>query len=141
MGWEDVPVQVHNGGFFDAISADDVSIVTSKVKNSVIFRINVMRTNFKEHTFVKLRIDRERKRVGFFVCKPEEGRKICGYGKTSRLVYVSCPKVLQEIGFTKGRYTLTRPNAEKNPDMFFYVKLEDKKKEPISEVIKEKEED
>lgn len=138
MGWEDVAVQSHNT-FFSPISKDEVSIITSKVKNTVLFRVNFLKENFPEDVaFVKVRIDREKKRFGFFKCKPEEGRKIIHYGKAMKLVYISLPKILGELGFTKGRYDISRlADQTKNPDLYFFVKLESKHKDLVEAEVKE----
>lgn len=135
MPWEEVIVQSHGNFGFNPLTEDIASIALSKVKNSTMYRVNAVRKNFGDSGFVKIKIDREKKRVGFFKASPEAGRKVVGYGKDSRLMYVSCPKVLGEIGFTKGRYNIHRmKDPAKNPDLLFYISVEDKIAESVEKV-------
>lgn len=138
MGWEEVPHSGGNNGFFERIADDEVSIIVTKIKNSRIWRINFAKINLPENTpTLMLKVDKIKQRIGFFKApSPEGGRKVIGYGKKSRLVYVSCPKILGEVGFERGRYKIIKPK-EPDENLFFFLRADRKtgsliKEEPIN---------
>ncbi len=128
MGWVIVPSK--GGGIGQNLMSDkEVSIVTSKVKNATMWRINMLRSVFPEKARnVIMKIDEENKRVGFFKVDDtnEEqlfiAKKFGSYGKTSKTIYVSGPKLMEKMGFTpKGtRYKIIKPK-DRPDDMYFYI--------------------
>lgn len=126
MAWEEIPGHIGGGGgMFMPIGDDEVSIVQTTVRNSKILRINIPRKLIpQEIVQVTLKIDKEKKRIGFFkVVNPENARKLNPYGKKNRLVYCSMPKVVRELGFEKGRYKATTKKDIEG--LFFLVRSSD----------------
>jgi hypothetical protein len=124
MSWEEVPAGP-SGGFATRMAADEVAIVMSKQRNTPVYRINMARTLFPETAkAIVIRLDKEKKRIGFFPANGKSDRRLSSYGTNSRLVYVCLPKSIADLGFTKGRYHFKK--LEKFPDMFFMVRPEDK---------------
>lgn len=124
MSWEDVPVGPQ-GGFASRMADDEVSIVMSKVRDTPIYRINMALALFPEGTkALVVRLEKEKKRIGFFKANGTNDRKLAGYSHGSRLIYVCLPRSIAEMGFTKGRYKIKK--TDKISDLYFMVRLEDK---------------
>jgi len=113
-----------------------VSIVTSKVNKSHVFRLNFTKKNLPEgQNRIILKVDKHKGRIGVFkAIKDDEGRRVTPYGKKTRLVYISCPRIIGEIGFKKGRYEIIRKSD--NPDIYFYISVN----KPIETAAENKEE-
>lgn len=111
MGWEIVKGR-SNSTTFAPMNDDEISIVGSKQRNKETLRVNSHRKTFPVGTkSVKVMIDRDKKRIGFFTLKQDElfdGKKLSDYGKNSANIYISMPRVIAELGFTKGRYKITK---------------------------------
>lgn len=131
-GWELVKGR-SNSTTFAPMGEDEVSIVESKQRNKVALRVNAHRKSFPKDTrSVMVYIDKERSRIGFFVVKPEQAfdaKKLSDYGKNSANVYISMPKVIAEMGFTKGRYKITR--KEGTEGLIFMISLKNKIDKPV----------
>jgi hypothetical protein len=138
MGWEDVVnVRGGNSQFFKKIADDEVSVIFSKQKTTVTVRVNAKKIHFPKNAkgeipkTVKIRVDREKKRIGFFKDEISSGHRLIPYGKVGDYVYISVGKVMKELGFEKGRYKILK--KEDTPEMYFY--LSPKKKSGELEII------
>jgi len=124
MSWEEIPAGP-SGGFATRMADDEVAIVMSKVRETPVYRINMARSLFPEGVVaIIIKIDKEKKRIGFFPANGKSDRKLSSYGKNSRLVYVCLPKSIAELGFIKGRYKFKK--LEKVPELYFMVRPDDK---------------
>ena len=119
MPWETVPYS--GGGGFSPLSEDEASVIESKVKTCTVFRINFHRVHVPQNVArVDLKIDREKNRIGLFIATdPNTSRRIIAYDKKGRMCYVSCSKILKEIGFSRGRYKILKKEGVK--DILFYL--------------------
>ncbi len=128
MAWVVIPSK--GGGVGQNVMSDkEVSVVTTKVKNATLWRINVLRSVFPAGTRnVIMKIDEENGLIGFFETdiKSEEqlfiAKKFGSYGKTSKTVYISGPKVMEKMGFKpKGtRYKIIKMK-DRPKDMYFCI--------------------
>jgi len=124
MAWEEVPAGP-SGGFATRMADDEVSIVASLVRGTPVYRINMALALFPEGTTaLVVRLDKEKKRIGFFKANGKSDRKLAGYSHGSRLIYVCLPKIIKEMGFTKGRYKIKK--SDKVEGLYFMVRLEDR---------------
>lgn len=132
-GWEIVPSKGGGGGGQHAnLTENEVSVVTSKVKNNHIWRINMLRCMFpKEVRSVIMKKDVAKKRIGFFevdTTNEEQlflAKKFGSYGKNSKGIYISGPKAMAAMGFKdKGtRYKVIKPKVPVK-GLYFYIDAE-----------------
>jgi len=135
MGWEEVPC-THGNSMFTQMSDKEVSLVYVKTKKGPNLRMNIVRASLPEKTVaLAVKIDREKKRVGFFKPKDEvDGRRVIAYNKkrNSRMVYCSLPKVVKELGFDRGRYEIVKKDGIEGLVFMIYVDRKSKVEESAS---------
>ena len=131
MGWT---MMKKNTSFSNPLKHNEVSIIASKIRNYIGYRINVLSERFPEGLDeICILMDLDKKRIGFFKDGPKGSlRKISNYGQNCKLVYVSVAKsVILSLGFEVGRYKILRKKDD--PNLLFYISVHKKVKEPSSE--------
>lgn len=128
MSWEDV-IGRGVGTPMEKIPEDQISLVSSSANGKPRLRLTCHTKMFVEGTrSVLLRVDKEKKRIGLFVLPKDrlsEGKALCTFGKSNKnFVYVTLPKWIEDLGFTKGRYTFKK--REEDKDMYFFISLNGK---------------
>jgi hypothetical protein len=139
MPWELLKGKSGGVGFTDLLTKDLVSICGSKSGKKENRRIYMLKENFPKDTKqVHVMIDKEKKRIGFFTVPKGQEFSAKALSKNNKhdenKVYVSMTlKVMEELGFEKGRYEIIRKKDIEN--MYFYISAQKKaeKKEEVAE--------